>query len=84
MIQKPRRTELTAASTGSRKSKDKKTEASKEKYGNRRPVTSGTGVITAKMVSEYSSTRMATNTKVFGDKTRDMNKELTGGMRTVN
>jgi hypothetical protein len=78
---KPRKTVLIAQSTGLRRSRDKKTEASRERNGCMHPDTSETGRRTRKTVSAFNSTITATSTKDCGKETNAMGRELTGVTR---
>ena len=64
--------------TGSRKERNKKMEASKEKSGSQAQSTSETGKKTRRKASESRSTRMEINTKGSGFPINGMDKELTG------
>ena len=74
---------LIALFTGSRRSKDKRMEASKERNGNMLRGTLAIGRTIRRMASEFSSTKMATSMRVFGKEIKDTVRELTGAMRTA-
>jgi hypothetical protein len=81
VIAKLRKTVRIAQFTGSRRSRDKKMEASREKNGCTHPDTLETGRRIRKMVSAFNSTTMATSTKDCGKEISAMAKELTGVMK---
>jgi len=83
VIAKLRKTVRIAQFTGSRRSRDKKMEASREKNGCTHPDTLETGRRIRKMVSAFNSTTMATSTKDCGKETSATGRELTGATRLV-
>jgi len=70
--------------TGSRKSKGKRTAASRARSGNIPRGTLETGKRTKKMVSAFNSIKKETNTRVYGNETSVMARALTGGTRPAN
>jgi len=81
---KHRRTAHTGQSTGSRRSRDKRMAASREKSGCTLPDTSATGRRTRRTDSASSSIKTATSTKDCGRKISAMVRELTGAMKLAN
>ena len=71
----------TDRSIGSRRSRDRRTEASRERSGNTHPDISATGRRIRRTDSVFSSIKTATNTRVYGSVISAMAKELTGVMR---
>jgi len=78
---RPKRMEHIAPSTGSRRSRDKRTEASREKSGSMHLATSVTGKRIRRTDSAFSSTRMGTNTRGYGNVISATAKAPTGAMR---
>ena len=74
----------TDPSTGSKRSQDKKMEASRERCGKKLVDILVTGEITARKASAYNSTRMVTNTRVCGLWTKSTVKVPTGVTKTKN
>jgi hypothetical protein len=71
----------TDRSTGSRRSRDRRMEVSRERSGNTHPDISATGKRIRRTVSAFNSTKTVTNMRVYGSVISDMAKELTGVMR---
>jgi hypothetical protein len=72
---------LTDPFSGSRRSRDRRMEASRERNGNTLHDTSGTGKITRKTDSVFTSTRMEISMKGFGKETSAMARAHIGGTR---
>jgi hypothetical protein len=75
---------LTDRFTGSRRSRDRRMAASRERSGNMLPVTSVTGRTTRRTDSVFTSTRMEISMKASGREISAMVKEPTGEMREAN
>jgi hypothetical protein len=84
VIIKLKRTELIDQFTGSRKSRDKRMAASREKSGNMLPDTSETGRTIRRTVSAFTSIRMAISMKDSGKEISVMVKVHTGETKEEN
>jgi len=76
-----RKMELTGLPTGFQKRKNKKMALSREKSGSTHPVTSVTGVTTARRALAFNTTKTAISTKVCGRLINATARELTGVSR---
>ena len=79
-MQKLRKMDLTGVSIGSKRSQDKKMEASKVRSGPGPTDTLVTGETTARRALVSNSTRTETSTRACGPWTRNMVRVPTGGM----